>query len=361
MSQFDKPSNPSRRNVIKTVAATTAAIAMPAIWTSSKAASKRIVIRDSGGIYSKVYGDVFYKPFTKATGIEVVGVPSNAEPTAQIRTMVDTGNYTWDMASISQPAIELLTTGKQYLEKHNLDADPVIAGIPATFRSAYGVGTNVYTTVLAYRTDAFKGRKAPTSWKDMWNVAEFPGRRCLRKHPFDTIEEALMADGVPGGAVYPCDVNRAFKSLDKIKPHIDVWWTGGAQVEQMLKSGEIDMVATWISRPQAAIAAGAPVSICWDQHLWGVDNWTILKGSPNAEACRQFIKFASDPKRQAALTPFLAAGVTHPDAFKYIDPKIAQTLPTYPDNLRRGVKISADYWLKNQDVALEKFNAWLLK
>ena len=66
------------------------------------------------------------KPFTKATGIECVGVQAAAEPTAQIKSMVDTKTYTWDMAKISWPAIALLTTGEKiYLEKHGLEADPV--------------------------------------------------------------------------------------------------------------------------------------------------------------------------------------------------------------------------------------------
>ncbi len=91
-----------------------AALAAPAIWSPSRAAGKRIVVRDDGGIYTKAYGAVFYRPFTEATGIEVVGVQANAEPVAQIKTMVDTKNYTWDMAKISWPAILLLTTGKQY-------------------------------------------------------------------------------------------------------------------------------------------------------------------------------------------------------------------------------------------------------
>lgn len=213
--------NASRRNALKTVAAGAAALAMPMIWTPSRAASKRIVVRDDGGIYSKAYGAVFYKPFTEATGIQVVGVQANAEPTAQIRSMVDTGNYTWDMAKISQPAILMLTEGgKVYLEKHGLESDPVVAAIPKQYMSPYGVGNNVYTTVLAYRTDAFKGRRAPASWADFWNIKEIPGRRGLRKHPFDTIEEALMADGVAPDKVYPCDIDRALASLDKIKPSV---------------------------------------------------------------------------------------------------------------------------------------------
>ena len=39
-----------------------------------------------------------------------------------------------------------------------------------------------------------------------------------------------MADGVPWDKVYPMDIDRAFKSLDRIKPHVDVWWTSGAPI-----------------------------------------------------------------------------------------------------------------------------------
>ena len=52
----------------------------------ARAQSKRIVVRDDGGIYNKAYGAVFYRPFTQTTGIEVVGVQANAEPIAQIKT-----------------------------------------------------------------------------------------------------------------------------------------------------------------------------------------------------------------------------------------------------------------------------------
>lgn len=357
----DTIDQPARRTALKTAVAGAAAVAFPFVWTPSRAANKRIVVRDDGGIYTKAYGAVYYRPFTAKTGIEVIGVQANAEPTAQIKSMVEAGSYTWDMAKISQPAILLLTSGgKVYLEKHGLESDPVIAKIPKQYMSPYGVGTNVYTTVLAYRTDAFKGRKAPESWADMWNVKDFPGRRALRKYPFDTIEEALMADGVPTSQVYPCDFDRAFKSLDKIAKQVQVWWTTGAQVEQMLGSGEVDMVSTWVSRAQSAIANGAKVGIVWNQNIWGCDNWSILKGTPNADACREFIKFASDPKRQAELVKYFQAGVTQPEAFNYIKPDAAKECPTYPANIKNGLHIDARFWQEKQSVALERFNQWIL-
>ena len=354
--------NPSRRNALRLATVGLATIGAPAVLNYARAQSKRIVVRDDGGVYTTAYGACFYRPFTEKTGIEVIGVQANAEPIAQIRSMVETKTYTWDMAKISQPAILLLTQGdKVFLEKHGLENDPNVMSIPAAFMSPYGVATNVYSTVLAYRTDAFKGRKAPNSWADFWNVKDFPGRRSLRKHPFDTIEESLMAAGVPTASLYPLNVDQAFANLDKISPSIDVLWNSGAQVTQMLTSGEVDMIATWVSRPQNAMIDGAPVAISWNQNLWGVDNWSILAGTPNADACREFIKFASDPKRMAQQTEYYPAGVTQPEAFKYIKPEVAKNCPTYPDNIKNGVQINAKYWLDNQAAVTERFNSWILK
>ena len=87
------------------------------------------------------------------------------------------------------------------------------------------------------------------------------------------------------------------------------------------------MLPTWISRAQAAQANGAPVEIVWDQGIWGCDNWSILAGTPNADACREFIKFASDPQRMAALTEFFPAGLTHPGRVQLREARGRQELP----------------------------------
>ncbi|MDR5763347.1 ABC transporter substrate-binding protein [Caballeronia sp. LZ035] len=358
----DGPLQYSRRAVIKQALAGAAITAFPFVWTPARAANKRIVVRDDGGVYSRAYAALLYKPFTEKTGIEVIGVQANADPTAQVRSMVETGSYTWDMAKLSQPAVLMLTTGgKVYLEKHGLESDPVIAKISKQYMSPYGVGSDVYSTMLAYRIDAFKGRKAPSSWADFWNVQDFPGRRALRKSPFDTLEEALMADGVPTPKVYPCDFDRAFKSLDKVSKHVDVWWTTGAQVEQMLNSSEIDMVSTWVSRAQSAIAHGAPYRIVWNQNISSFDNWTILKGTPNLDACREFIRFASDPKIQAALVDWFPAGPTQPEAYAMLKPELARNCPGYPENMKNALQIDPAFWQANQDKAMERFNDWVLK
>ena len=337
-----------------------AAVSSPWIWSKAEAQARRLVVRDSGGPFTKAYEEAFYRPFREATGIEVVGVASTHEPTAQIKSMVDSKTYTWNIASITIAAIEQLVGEGEYLERHELEKDPVVAQIPPEYLSPHGVGCDVYSTVIGYRKDKFKDGKGPDSWADFWNTSAFPGRRALRKHPFDTIEGALFADGVPSDKVYPADFDRAFKSLDRIKPAISAWWTGGAQATQMLVSGEVDMVPVWVTRVQAAADAGAPVGIGWNQNLWGCDSWAILKGTPHLEACRDFIKFCSDPKRLAVITNYAAVGPVTPKSYEFIDPKKAPNLPTFPENRARGVKIDNSFWAQNKDKAIERFNTWTL-
>jgi putative spermidine/putrescine transport system substrate-binding protein len=349
----------SRRTLLRTATAGAAiTLAAPYIIRDAEAQGKRIVIRDPGGPFTPAFAEAFYQPFKKETGVEVVGVVSAAEPTAEIKSMVETKSYTWNIAGgMSQSAIQLLAEAG-YIEKHELDKDSAVSAIPMEYRDEYSVGSDVYATAIGYRTD--KVMKPPTNWKEYWDVENFPGRRGLRKYPFDAVEQALMADGVPPSKVYPCDMDRAFKSLTAFRPHVDAWWSSGAQATQMLSNGEVDMLPVWANRVYAVRDAGVPIGVEWNQNIWGVDVWAILKGTPNADICRKFIAFTCDPKRQASFTKYLTNGPTNPEAYKYIDEKVARTLTTYPEWQKMGIKIDGDYWAKTKDSALDKFNAWLL-
>ena len=173
-----------------------------------------------------------------------------------------------------------------------------------------------------------------------------------------------MADGVQPSAVYPCDFDRAFRSLDRIKPNVDVWWTGGAQATQLLASGEVDLCATWSTRAQAAIdenAQKAPLAISWNQGLYSYSGWVIIKGGPKVEACRKFIKFCANPERQAIYTRYLAAGPTNLEAYKYVTPERAATLATSPRNLDKMIAADPVFWGRQQAKAVELFDSWLLK
>ena len=143
-----------------------------------------------------------------------------------------------------------------------------------------------------------------------------------------------MADGVPAGKLYPIDVDRAFRMLDKIKPHVNVWWTSGAQNTQILQSGEVDMTDTWGARAYAAIEGGAPVKMVWTQGLYSTDGWSIPKGTPRADLARKFVRFCMQPEQQAIYSNTVANGPTNQNAYEFIKPERAKILATYPENLK---------------------------
>jgi len=71
---------------------------------------------------------------------------------------------------------------------------------------------------------------------------------------------------------------------------------------------------------------------------------------------------SSRPTRSGwpALTEYFPAGLTQPEAFNYVKPEIAKNCPTYPDNIKVGLKIDPKFWLDNQAAVLERFNSWIL-
>ncbi|MBT6118730.1 MAG: extracellular solute-binding protein, partial [Rhodospirillaceae bacterium] len=330
-----KASGIGRRSVLKGAGLGAAALAVPTVLVPRKTrAAIKLTTRDPGGPYVAAMGKGFYEPFNKANEgrIEIVGVAGKHEPTSQIKSMIDTGTYTWDMAcGISISAHNLLAEAG-YLAPLNIDDDPNVKDVPASFRTEFIQGIEVYTTVLAYRTDVYPAKApAPTGgFKDLWDVEGIPGRRGLRKHPFDTFEEALMAAGVPGNDVYATMAAKGFDpvfaSLDKMKPHVDIWWTGGAQTSQLITTGEVDIIPTWNGRAQAAIDSGAPAAISWNQSLWSFAGAVILRDGPNVDACREFAAFTARPDRQAEFAKHLAYGPTNPNAYKDIAPERAALL-----------------------------------
>lgn len=321
--------------------------------------ARQIVVADPGGPYSAAYRKAFYDPFEKKTGIKVINVAREAQPAAQFQAMVQTKNYIWDVTTLTLSADVPVLEARGLMEPIGLKASE-FPGIMRDSITPDWLGVDVYSTVIAYRTDKY-GKNGPKSWADFWDVKRFPGRRSLRRNPIDTLEEALLADGVPIDKLYPIDFNRAFRSLDRIKKNVSVWWTSGAQSMQLLQSGEVDMIAIWNGRAQAAIDGGAPVTIVWNQGLYSIEGWGIPKGTPRAEAAKAFVRFCGDPKLQAGFTDLLAYGPTNLKAYDHIPAKRAALLPTAPANLK-GMRLpSPAWWHQNREKATELFNAWLLK
>jgi putative spermidine/putrescine transport system substrate-binding protein len=347
----------TRRKLLKAAGGMAAGVAMPAVFTGRAAAADQITVADVGGAPAQALRLAFYDPFEKETGIRIENVAHESDPVTQFKLVVDANSKIWDVCMVTPDDVARLTQDKNYLEPLDIAADNNADFVPGAVMPNW-FGFSVYGIVMAYRTDTYK-TEAPKDWADFWNTTKFPGRRGFYRNPKGVLESALLADGVAPKDLYPLDVDRAFKMLDKIKSNVAVWWTSGAQNTQLLQNGEVDMSDTWSARAFAAIESGAPVDIVW-QGLYSIDGWSIPLGTPKLKQARDFVRFCMNPQRQAVFSSTVANGPSNIKAYDFIKLERAKLLPTFPENLKNLTQRDFAYWGKNYAAISDRFQEWLL-
>lgn len=341
----------TRRAFVRSAAAAT--IAAPAVVATTARAAQELVFVGFGGAYQEGQTKAFFDPFERETGIKIV--QTTGVELAKLRAQVQSKNVEWDIISLPD-RLRYTAQHDGLLEKLDyarLDAKELLSETVSEFC----VGSITFATQLTYNKEALPG-SAPVSWQDFWDTAKFPGRRGLFSGPVNILEFALLADGVPKDKLYPIDVARALKSLDKLKRDA-VWWSQFPQAGQMLQSKEIAMTP-WTRGP-GLILEGRPIGVSFDGAAISYEGWVIPKGSKKFDAAMKFISFALQPQRQAELTKYVVFGPTNKKAFPLVDPKVMALLPSAPENFKQGFLVSGDWWGPNLTKVSEQFNEWRLK
>ncbi len=321
------------------------------------ALAEDITFVSQGGAYQEAQSKAILEPAAKKLGLTL---KQDSSPKAYpiIKTQVESGKISWDVVDV--PTGDCIRGQQEGLfEKLDLALIPNAAQLPAELKDDYSVGYISYSTVLAYRTDAFKGKDVPKTWADFWDTDKFPGQRALRNLPRPTLEIALMADGVAPDKLYPMDVDRAFEKLEQIKPDISTWWTSGGQSAQLISDGEVDMIQAWNGRITAVQADGAPVAFDYNQGVLETNSLCVLKGTKHKDAAMRFVNEAIDAKLQAALPLIIDYGPLNPEAFKtnVIPAERAAKLPSSPENIARQALLSSQWWASQEGVKAEE--RWL--
>ena len=344
-----------RKAIEKTLAVTGGAIAAqavgPFIARHALAQSKeQIVITSWGGSFQRAVREVYFEPFTKETGIEVVEHTYGTKGLAQLKAQQEAGAAQIDL--LDGPPFWIGVGRKQGLTD-TIDLS-VIGDAGKHFPAAmneWGYGWGTVAWGIAYNTNTFAGG-APSGWADFWDAANFKGRRSLfgplvARHP----EFALLADGVPPDQVNPLDdakIDRAFKKLEEVKPHIDIWYQSVSQAETMLESGEVDMAEFVSGRAGAMPGRGLPIGFQFNGAVMNLLTWVLAKGAPNRKNAHTFLAFSSRPERQAAFAKKLYYGPTNNAAFDLIeDEAVERSLASHPDNLPKQVLLDGPWWGDN--------------
>jgi putative spermidine/putrescine transport system substrate-binding protein len=236
---------------------------------------------------------------------------------------------------------------------------PNAAGIPENLRKSHWIGFTAYSTVLAYNKDVY-GDNPPKNWADFFDIEKFPGTRSIGGTTPQTVSEiAMLADGVPKDKIYPLDIDKALKKWSDFKDNIAVRWTTGAQATQLATSQEVDMIAIWAARIEAAIKDGAPYAYTLNDAIMDVECLVVPKNSPNPEGAMRLINHLLDPKYQANLPDYIPYGPMNQDAFKQglISPEKAAKIVTSTENLSKQVITDMTFWAEHINDAQIKWDA----
>jgi putative spermidine/putrescine transport system substrate-binding protein len=332
-------------------AAAATSLAAPHIVRAKPAS---IVVASSGGKLEEAFTTAYYKPFTARTGIEII---STTNTYSKLKAMVDAGAVEWDVAQIDSAAAatNAMLGLLEKLDYGVIDKTDLIEGVP---HDNY-IPCDVAAAVMSWNTKNVKPAEAPQSWSDLWDMKRFSGQRGFWKQPFQTMEIALMADGVAKDKLYPIDVERALKSLDQIKSQI-FWWSSGGQSAQILIDGDIAAGMSWNGRVFDPKQSGAPVDFSFNQSLLVADSWVIPRGSKNRQVAMEFIAFSLQATPQAEFATAIPYGPVNRKALALLDKQRLGFLPSSDENLPRGVFQNFDWWAQNGQKAGERFNSWIL-
>ncbi|HEX6369806.1 MAG TPA: ABC transporter substrate-binding protein [Longimicrobium sp.] len=339
-----------------------ALVGIPRLSSPDRAAgpAKELVVVSYGGAFQEAQRKAFFEPFERATGIKIIEATWSGEY-AKLKTMVESGNVTWDLVTAAEGSIITRGVNDGILERIDYRGIDRQAFYPEALTD-YSVGMCYFSTVMAYnRNDYPEGTARPQSWADFWDTRRFPGPRSLRNDPRTTLEFALLADGVPSENLYPLDVDRAFRSLDRIRPSVSVWWTTGSQPPQLLASGEVKLSSVFNGRIwTAAMQDKVPLAVEWNGGALDLDSWIIPKGAKNRDAALALIRFTSRPEVQAELTRYINYGPTLRQAYDRLPPATRAVLPSSPENRARSFLFNREWWAQNESAVLERWTQWQL-
>jgi putative spermidine/putrescine transport system substrate-binding protein len=319
--------------------------------SASAAQAQSMVFTSWGGTTQDAQKKYWAEPFAKETKIRV----QQDGPTdyGKFKAMVESGNVTWDVVDVEYDfAVKAAKDG--LLEP--IDFNTVKrADIDPRFVTDHAVGSFYYSFVLGYSKDKFS-EKEPKSWADVFDTQAFPGKRTFYKWAAPgVLEIALLADGVSADKLYPLDLDRAFKKLDTIKKDI-VWWSGGAQSQQLLASGEAPIGQFWNGRLYALQKSGTKVGISWDQNLTAADMLVVPKGTKNKDTAMKFLTVATGAKGQADFSKETAYAPINVKSKELMDKEIVATLPD--QHTASQINLNMQYWADNRDAIAKRWYAW---
>jgi putative spermidine/putrescine transport system substrate-binding protein len=328
------------------------------------AAAEDLTVVGFGGLTQSFTHEAYWQPFEKMTGIHLI------EDTRDfgigiVRTKVQGGANTWDVVAAED--IEVIQGCEEGLFQ-KLDWSKIQGSssfLPGG-KLPCAEAQIIYGMNLVYDGNRIKS-DGPKNWADFWDVKKWPGKRAMYKDPRDSLEIALMADGVAKSDVYkllatPAGLDRAFRKLDELKSNV-LWWTSPGLARQSIISGDAALAEVYgnsamnINRKEHTNFVAS-----FQDQILHIDYYAIVKGTPHLAAAEKLMDYYSQTEPEAKFLQLTGAGVPNRDALPIVqkaDPTLAAVLSTTPEHLAMSLPSDPQFWLENYDAINQRFTAWL--
>ena len=331
--------------------------------SEAQSQAPEITVATWGGIYGVAQEEAVFKPFTKETGIGV-RIHHHASDLLPIFDKRNSGVPPWHVVDVERSDLNSgCASGKfQKLDHGELFGPGGVADFIPGLLQPCGVGAMVWSQAVAYDATVYKNRP-PRTLADFFDTANFPGRRGMFAMAEGNLEIALMSAGTPPEDVYdilrkPGGTDQAFAILDSIKGDI-VFWRSGAEPEQMLNEGRVNMTTAYAARfLRPRQGARRPTRLLWSNQVWRATYWAVPEGHTETANALRFLAFATDPERLAHLATRLWFGPSRRSGLEATPEHMRGELPTARKQFHNALQIDAAFWQQHGAEIEARFAAW---
>ena len=299
----------SRRGFLTGAAALSISIGLGERAASAK--NSEFVSTVFGGIWEREYRKNIVEPFEKATG-DTVLLKEGLSSAWLTNAVVNRSAPEIDLLMLPYPDSVRATMQNLAMPLTRSDI-PNLKDVAPIWYDQYngtGVALDYVGYGIAYRKDLVP--VAPKSWKDLWNPA-YKGKVIIPEiGGWGSWELLVVAARLNGGS--EDNMAPAFKALHALRPNLKQFFKSGADIANLLGSGEAWVCAMTTNIPAyGLIDAGKPVEFIFPTEgaMVGAASYHIAKNTQHADACKKFINFALSKERQEAFCNGVIAGPTN--------------------------------------------------
>lgn len=304
------------------------------------------------------YGGIFQDGQLKAlqdfvTKSGVTLLSDGPTENAKIQAQVEAKNVMWDVVDTGDftPFVHCGTLF-QKLDFTKID----ISKIPPGQVGECSVPAMNYAVMFLYNKDTYKDNP-PQSRNDFFDVEKFPGTRGIPGYADPEgymVELGLLADGVPKDQLFPADIDRGLNKWRSIRENL-VPWTTGAESQQMLESGEADMVMVWSGRGKAALANGANYAPVWQDWIVVKDQIAIPIGVKDTDASHALINAYLGKQAQEVMAQETSYSPINVDAQPKVDALTAEFMTNTPEKQAMAYNQNVEFWVANYETLSAKW------